>query len=202
MSPAARCLAALLLVALSAPLPAVAGPRGDGAAVPSRARRAAFDLLGRHRDSAPSEDVAFRRSLYGTLVPIGSGLLMVRGGSWLTAIGIPVAAAGVIVGPSLGHIYAGVPGGVLFRSLATVAALGAGLAVGINESEHGTGAIAAGAMVAVGVGSIVLGSMVYDIATVRAKVRRANAAAAPAASLTLRAAPCAGAPSLAIHASF
>src|SRR6185312_2151270 len=88
-----------------------------------------------------SESTALRCSLLGTMVPIGVGTFLVGGGA-----GASVVLGGAVIGPSLGHFYAGRPWraaiGIGIRSASLV---GLALAVGSAWENENTDAALLGA---------------------------------------------------------
>jgi hypothetical protein len=119
------------------------------------------------------ERTALAWSLGGTVIPVVAGqyLWTRRGDPGFAALSV----AGVLIGPSLGHLYAGRFG----RGAATVGlrvALGAGMvAAGIcwDECTHAQNqTLAAGAIF---FGTLTAVSVVYDIVTAPASARRWNA---------------------------
>ncbi len=139
-------------------------------------------------------------SIVFTLVPVAAGFAMQN------EVGGVLGFGGVLLGPSVGYFVGGHPvrglQGGLGRMGLTV--LGAGLfGVGLTQGlSDGNEQVALGAVVAAGaVGVVVIGSAVYDMATVHASVDR-HAAEVARYRLTGMRAPGSGAPALAITVSF
>jgi hypothetical protein len=136
----------------------------------------------RARAQLPSESAALGRSLWGTIVPIGVGLVIAAaagnegpdGNAGAGALGGLAFTGGLLVGPSLGYFYAGERGrawrGVGLRVLGFGALIGAAAA---SWECYGSECETAGAVALVG-SVVTLGSAIYDIATVRGAVRRRN----------------------------
>lgn len=143
-----------------------------------------------------SEATAATLSALGTLAPVGVGLLWWRfdqpnrreagGYTYYDApnrLGPAVLiAGGILLGPSLGHFYAGRKGGVLLRlgvGVATPLLAGMLVAAGVTNDGGWLPSIDPGAMVlAAGImaaGAVTIaGSAVYDVATASKAARRRN----------------------------
>jgi hypothetical protein len=130
---------------------------------------------------AKSEAAALRWSLGGTVIPVVLGIaataVMASGESQGGEVGgLYPAIAGVIVGPALGHFYAGRPGragmGILLRAGVMAAATGAAVAICIEDCTSGqeTGALAVFVMGA----TVAALSAVADIAAAPRSARRYN----------------------------
>lgn len=126
-----------------------------------------------------SETKAFHLSLFGTLIPVGLGAVSLAADNSGVAFA-SVALAGIVVGPSLGYIYAGKSG----RGLATAGlrfllipgvALASFATCGWDCGEGDSGYGAAWMILIVGE-ALVVASAVYDIATVKKAVRKRNLA--------------------------
>ena len=116
---------------------------------------------------------------WGTLLPVGAGVaLMAAAGNGpdpsasLTGAGVLLFTGGIAVGPSLGYFAIGRPRrawtGVGLRVLGFGAAMGA-----IGASSNCDGAECGPGMVVFLAGSaLMLGSVIYDIATVKDAARR------------------------------
>lgn len=109
-----------------------------------------------------SENTALAYSLTGTLMPIGTIIL---------------AGPGLIVGPSLGYFYAGMPGrawsGIGLRILGVGGMASSFIICGWDCGPGQSGYNEAWAVFLASAG-IVTVSAVYDIATVKAAVRKRN----------------------------
>jgi uncharacterized membrane protein len=124
-----------------------------------------------------SEALAFRLSLYGTLIPLTIGLLGVR-----------LAFLGCLIGPSLGYFYGGLPGralpGIGIRSLAgAVAFVGvvigaasffAGVFGGSRAAKEAEEAATIGSLLALGGVILFAGSSLLDIFSVKSAVWERN----------------------------
>lgn len=143
-----------------------------------------------------SEATAATLSALGTLVPVGIGLLWwkvdqpnFRGTGGYTYYKPPnrvgpavLIAGGILLGPSLGHFYAGRMGGVLLRaglSVATPLLAGMILAAGAQNDggwfpsfDPGAVVLAGGIMAAGAV--TIAGSVVHDLATASQAARQRN----------------------------
>ncbi len=125
-------------------------------------------------------------SLLSTLVPVVvGGTLLIRGGGTApstradvqserttTLTGLAIGSMGIVLGPGVGHAYAGKMGrfwnGVAIRG--ATASLTWMIALSASEnSDFGTGIVLAVTALVVG-GSICLVSMTYDISAVRTSV--------------------------------
>lgn len=122
-----------------------------------------------------SETTALGLSILGTVVPFGFTLLTASEETTSIVPGL-ISLGGLLVGPSLGHFYAGRPGralvGIGIRTAALVG-LAAGFGASWNGNSGGDELMLASAAVGVGV-------MVWDILGVRGSVRRHNAKLNPA----------------------
>jgi hypothetical protein len=129
-----------------------------------------------------SETKAFRYSIVGTLLPIGMGFVLqgLTGNTDYAGLAYP----GILVGPSLGYFYAGSParaiGGIGIRCVA----LSAGLLFGFAVSEGGDASDGEVAVV-VSLFGLVAADAVYDVAHVRAHVRKKNREGLDGASLNI-----------------
>ena len=74
-----------------------------------------------------SPSTAFQLSLFSTLVPMGAGALALASSSGESEAGAFVFLGGLVVGPSVGHFYAGQAG----RGIGTTLLRGAGTVIGI-----------------------------------------------------------------------
>ena len=159
-------------------------------------------------DAAPSH--APRTSGYGaaaqvtsvvfTLVPVAAGLAMQN------EVGGVLGFGGVLLGPSVGYFVGGHPVRGLQGGLARIGLTGLGVVlfgVGLTQGlSYGNDQVALGAVIAAGaVGVVVIGSAVYDMATVRASVDR-HAEEVARYRLEGMRAPGSGAPALAITIRF
>ena len=139
-------------------------------------------------------------SIVFTLVPLAAGFAMQN------EVGGVLGFGGVLLGPSVGyfvggHPVRGVQGGLGRMGLT---ALGAGLfGVGLTQGlSYGNDDMALAAVIAAGaVGVVIIGSAVYDMATVHASVDRHAAEVARYRLESMRA-PGSGAPALAITVRF
>lgn len=124
--------------------------------------------FGEDRFVRRSEDKALHISLYGTLVPIGAGAVLTSWTGKEEYLGI-LGIGGIIVGPSFGYMYAGSPGrGLLgFVLRGTSVLIGAIGALGSMDDDTAWRPWAVGL-------SFAAGSAVYDLAHVRAQVRKNN----------------------------
>lgn len=126
-----------------------------------------------------SEATALRYSAYGTALPICLGLASWRATGMEENLGI-AAAGGVILGPSLGYIYAGSPGrGLMGIGLRSTALFFGGIGALGSTSDEGA---ATAWWVA---GGIAAASCIYDIARVQAQVRKNNRNNPSGASLVI-----------------
>ena len=124
-----------------------------------------------------SETKAFNLSFFGTLIPVGLGAasLAVDRSGVATLVLVPT---GIVVGPSLGYIYAGKSGrGLATAGLRFLLIPGVFLAsfatCGWDCGEGDSGYDAAWMILIVGE-ALVVASAVYDIATVKKAVRKKN----------------------------
>ena len=119
-----------------------------------------------------SSSSAFLWSLGGTLVPWAVIVAVSSDSSPAPAL---LATGGIVVGPSLGHFYAGRPGrawkgvGIRLGALAVITAGIASCFRDLFEADCGGGA----SLALVGSG-LFIASSVYDIATAPASARRFN----------------------------
>jgi len=139
-----------------------------------------------------SRNTAEARSLLCTLVPLAvGGALILHGqgnapiGSDLgsgkiddteTLAGLAIGSAGIILGPGMGHAYAGQMGrfcgGVVIRGVG--AWLTTALVTSASDNSSLDVAVMQGVIALVVGGSICLGSAIYDIATVGRSVDKYN----------------------------
>lgn len=156
-----------------------------------------FGLARAQADHRPrSEAAAATLSALGTLAPVGIGLLWwkfdqpnFRGTGGYTYYQPPnrvgpavLIAGGILLGPSLGHFYAGRMGGVLLRaglSVATPLLAGMILAAGVQDDGGWFPSFDPGALVLAGgimaAGAVAIaGSAVYDLATASNAARQRN----------------------------
>ena len=89
------------------------------------------------------------------------------------AVGLIIAGAGVIVGPSVGRLATGIPAGKLILVRVGIVAMGAGIVALLRPRDYAPpeGAVA----VAVATGAAVCAQGIYDIATTPADVRALRA---------------------------
>jgi hypothetical protein len=133
---------------------------------------------------AKSGATAFAWSFFGTAVPIGMAFAVGSQDDESAAAGFTFLGA-LLLGPSLGHFYAGRPGraltGIGLRTLALAAVTAGVAATWNNESDAGDAAAYAG--LALG-GAVVLWDIVRapHSAKVRNEQRRRSAAVAPVLS--------------------
>jgi hypothetical protein len=156
----------------------------------------------------PSPDIATRRSVYNTFVPLAIGAGMVVGDvasggeGYLAVGGFLLGTAGVVVGPATGYAYGGLGGraalGVCIRL---------GLVVGLpiaayysSDDQGGEEAAWTGFYGVLLGGALALGSAAIDIVTVHGAVEQRNRerAAARGVSLGPAVAPFSGAPGIAV----
>jgi hypothetical protein len=109
-----------------------------------------------------SEQQAFNRSLYGTLIPLPT---------------LVFTLPGLIAGPSLGYFYGGKPGrawtGIGLRT-AGVGGMVSSFAICGWDCGPGDDSYDLAWAVFIASGALVVGSAVYDIATVKGAVRDRN----------------------------
>ena len=108
-------------------------------------------------------------STWGFLVPVGAGIALATTNvdhteSFGSIAGWSLISLGVVVGPSLGHLYAGKPAGLAFRLV--IAGVGA---AGLGTVDLGS----AGAVILVG-GAVVLVSAISDLGSARSEAERFN----------------------------
>jgi hypothetical protein len=131
----------------------------------------------RAQDVSPSR--AVRWSVLGTVVPIGGGVaLMGAAGNGpdasaaLTMLGFLSFTGGIAAGPSLGYFAIGRPGrawtGIGLRALGFGVTLGV-VGASMSCSSGECGAAAVGVLLG---SAVMLGSAIYDIATVKNAARR------------------------------
>ncbi len=138
--------------------------------------------------SLPSEGTAFTLSLAGTLA--GWGLLLASTGrdTWDTPSEASsaltcVAIAGLMAGPSLGYFYGGCWGrGLLMTAVRVGVSLGV-LAYSLNNDEEDLTGLGYAYL------GVLLGTAIYECATVKSAVRKHNAAHMAQRGLTVAAAP-------------
>lgn len=134
-----------------------------------------------------SEATALRYSLFGTVLPIATGIAMFHSEK-LFAPGLFLGAAGIMVGPSLGYFYGGCTGrgltgtGIRFGVAGLAAALAAAM-VAESRKRHSTGGDGGwgyfevrdevAPMLVIG-SSIIVIDTIYDIAKVKSTVRKHN----------------------------
>ena len=121
-----------------------------------------------------SENAALALSALGTLIPVALGVATVGAsegpdGSLLPGIMI---ISGILVGPSLGYFYGGLP----WRGLASIGlrvggtvAVGAAIAISWDNPDNSSAE-----MLAWSGAALLVGSMVYDIASVKRTIRKHN----------------------------
>jgi hypothetical protein len=118
-----------------------------------------------------SETTASRYSIVGTLLPIGMGFALqgLSGNTDYAGLAFP----GILAGPSLGYFYAGSParaiGGIGIRCVF----LSTGLLFGMAAGEGGDPSGEATA-IAMSLFGLMAADAVYDVARVRAHVRKKN----------------------------
>jgi len=121
-----------------------------------------------------SENAALALSALGTLIPIGLGLAATGASEGPEGSPLPgiMILSGVLVGPSLGYFYGGLP----WRGLASMGlrlggtvAVGAAIAISWNDADNSSAE-----MLAWSGAALLVGSMVYDIASVKRTVRKHN----------------------------
>jgi hypothetical protein len=136
----------------------------------------------------PKEKTAFTLSLTGTLASYGLLLAYAAassegGGSTITSVLGWIGGAGIMIGPSLGNFYGGLSGrGLLLTGLrvgTTVAAMA--YTMYYDESDNT-------AVVALWLGTLI-GSTIYECATVKSAVRKHNAARLAKRNLKVAVAP-------------
>jgi hypothetical protein len=170
-------------------------------------------------DGRPIPERAGALSARNTLVPVGVGTAMCAigasgsmtqggygAGAGLFVLGMAVATVGLVMGPSAGYAYGGIPdrgtAGTLLR-LGTLIAPAIVLAAQQRGSGSDEAWIAPAIGLLLGAGLVTL-EAVYDVATVEGNVRRHNAALTRSTSWRLEpcVTPTAHAPALALRASF
>jgi hypothetical protein len=126
-----------------------------------------------------SEGEAFRRSLWGTVLPVAVGVALTATGP--TNDGATLAflavAGGMALGPSLGHFYAGQTGRALAMTAARAGVITGSFVIALSacpledctsqEEKTAVTSFLAGA-------TLVTALAIYDIATARASVRAYN----------------------------
>jgi hypothetical protein len=147
-------------------------------------------------DPGPAEDLkstsaGLRYALFGTLVPMAGGGLLVLAGTGnhpnepLIIGGAVLGGLGLIVGPGMGHAYAG-DGNKLTRGAglrllgAAIAGLGVFAVLAADDPYVGSGNPGAGVFPIVAGGSLMLYSGIKDIASTDEAVERYNASLAQA----------------------
>ena len=131
---------------------------------------------------------AHKYSLMGTLAPtvVGIGVSAATGGE-AGDIGVSLSLGGLVIGPGLGHLYAGNPGRfAIGGGIRAVALVGGGL-MAAQSSENKAWDESLGQVVLwIGLGTIVaVGSAIYDIRTTDASVNRYIRANRPSTRLTV-----------------
>lgn len=126
-----------------------------------------------------SETKAFNLSFFGTLIPVGLGALSLTADKSGVAFA-SVAAAGIVIGPSLGYFYAGKSGrGLATAGLRFLLIPGVALASFATcgwDCGPGDSGYDAAWMILIAGEALVVASAVYDIATVKKAVRKKNQA--------------------------
>ena len=144
---------------------------------PWRAGAQEFDIYGPSYQPPKSEGAALRYSLFGTLLPLGTGAIMGAAGEF-DGSEMVIMATGLVVGPSIGYFYGGCPGrGV--AGIGTRIGLSAATAVGMCiAGSGGDGYGSLGGVVAVGLAgscAVALHALI-DIGEVKGAVREHNCA--------------------------
>ena len=179
----------LLLTLLSGSVAEGAAYRGAPAVAERAGRPSADTTLALDRRGAKRPVLAFALSSLNTVAPATLGYLRSVQGGRIDRLSAGLLAYGLVVGPAMGHLYAGngdqAGRGVLVRVLgAGVAGLGAAFAVYASfEPEADLAPALSGALGFVG-GGLLLGWAAYDIRTaprsaVRYNARRLAGALAP-----------------------
>lgn len=177
------------------------GADWDSIAAQARAMGSLPDAAPSHTPRTSGHGTAAQvTSVVFTLVPLAAGLAMQN------EVGGVLGFGGVLLGPSVGYFVGGYPVRGLQGGLARLGltVLGAGLfGVGLTQGlSYGNDQVALGAVIAAGVvGVAVIGSAVYDMATVHASVDR-HAEEVARYRLEGMLAPGSGAPALAITVRF
>jgi len=197
---------AVVVMGITALAPSLAAHPHEGADWDSIAAQAR--ALGSLPDVAPNltpersgdGTAAQVSSILCTLVPVAAGLAMQN------EVGGVLGFGGVLLGPSVGYFVGGHPVRGLQGGLARMGLTGLGVVlfgVGLTQGVgYGNDDVALGAVIAAGaVGVVVIGSAVYDMATVHASVDR-HAAEVARYRLEGMRAPGSGAPALAITVKF
>lgn len=135
-----------------------------------------------------SHSDAYKYSLMGTLAPtvVGIGVSAATGGE-AGDVGVSLSLGGLVIGPGLGHLYAGNPGRfALGMGIRAVALVGGGL-MASQSSENKEWDESLGQVVLwIGLGATVaLGSAIYDIRSTDTSVDRYNNAHRPLPRLTV-----------------
>ena len=197
---------AVVVMGVAALVRSVAAHPHDGADWDSIAAQAralgSLPDAARSRTPQPSGNgtAAQVSSIVFTLVPVAAGLAMQN------EVGGVLGFGGVLLGPSVGYCVGGHPVRGLQGGLARMGLTGLGvvlIGVGLTQGlSYGNDDIALGAVIAAdAVGVAVIGSAVYDMATVHASVDR-HAAEVARYQLEGMRAPGSGAPALAITMRF
>ena len=136
----------------------------------------------------PKETTAFTLSLTGALASWGMMLVFAaaasdEGESTIISVLGGVAIAGIMVGPSLGNFYGGCWGRGLLMTGLRVGASVAAIAYSMYYDESDNTAV-----VALWLGTLI-GSAIYECATVKSAVRKHNAARLAKRNLKLAVAP-------------
>ena len=142
------------------------------AEAPASLQRDTSPLTGELQPSSSerSESKALLLSLVATVVPGTLSALAMSESSENRGADL-VFLGSVVVGPSLGHFYAGRPGRALLgMGIRTAALVGLSAAVAISWDEESTGGDGL-ALASLGIGAA---SIVWDIATAPASARRYN----------------------------
>ncbi len=136
----------------------------------------------------PSEGTAFTLSLTGTLAGWGLLLASAGGDSWggeseASSAMAYVAVAGVMAGPSLGYFYGGCWGrGLLMTGIRVGLTMGL-LSYSLNNDEKDLTGLGVAFM------GVLVGTAIYECATVKSAVRKHNAAHIARRGLNFAAAP-------------
>jgi hypothetical protein len=131
-----------------------------------------FEIYGPSHQQPKSEEAALRYSLFGTLLPLGTGAIMGAAGEF-GGSEIVIMGTGLVVGPSLGYFYGGCPGrGV--AGIGTRIGVSAATAVGMCiASKSGNGWVSLGGVVTVGLAGscFVAIHALVDVGEVKGAVR-------------------------------
>ncbi|HYR53042.1 MAG TPA: hypothetical protein VET83_10575 [Candidatus Dormibacteraeota bacterium] len=170
----AGLLAALACLPLLWPVLARAGAPGwEAAGTETTELWAARSTVGAGEPGSRSASKAFLFSFLGTAVPIGVGSAIASSGEINLDDAGPTSLVlgGFVVGPSLGHFYAGKSGRALAGiGIRTAAILGMAVSVGESWDHQSTGADVLGG-VSLGVGCA---SVIFDIATAGNSAKKHN----------------------------